>query len=192
MSGKIHIEKLTEAQIESVFYWPVSEQCTENDHHGVMDFLIIWRFIQDHQMKYFQAAEIKLNIINNLDNIIAKWLLVTNSGANDQVLQYSIILFKVIIDKIWNSGLNINLIRQYYPVFVKGSRDVEENCGLGFMKMIFSKIVIIPTAMEIDGILRKRPVQHYAITTLVLSRKRATVDMIRDYLEVKEQVETKE
>ena len=200
MSGKIKITKLVDSQLEGTFYWPISAQCTENDQQSILDLFIVWQFIQEHpQVKtgtvsawHAESLEVSQTIENNTDAIIKKWLKMTNACTDDKVLHYSILLFKVIIDRIWKSGLNVEVIREYYPVILKGARDIEEISGLGFMKLLYSKIVIIPTSILIDGILRKRPIQYYAITVHIIPRKTASINSIKDFLEIKDQVEEKE
>ena len=192
MSGKIKITKLVDSQLEGTFYWPISAQCTENDQQSILDLFIVWQFIQEHPQVKTESLEVSHTIENNTDAIIKKWLKMTNACTDAKVLHYSILLFKVIIDRIWKSGLNVEVIREYYPVILKGARDIEEISGLGFMKLLYSKIVVIPTSILIDGILRKRPIQYYAITVHIIPRKTASINSIKDFLEIKDQVEEKE
>ena len=192
MNGKIKITKTIESQFEGTFYWPVAAQCTENDQQIILDFFILWQFTQRNISKYQDSAEVSRTITNNLDAIVKKWLKLTNVCTDEKVLQYSILMFQIVIGKVWTSGLNVEIIREYYPVILKGARDIEEVSGLGFLKMLYSRIVVIPTSIMIDGILRKRPVQYYAITVHVIPRKTASINAIKDFLEIKEQIEEKE
>ena len=192
MHGKIKIETVNLKQLEAVFYWPVSKQCTENDQQFILDLFIVWRFLQNSLFDFSDSAQIIQTIASNLDSVMDKWLKIANFCTDEKVRRYSILLFREIIDKIWNSGFHIDTVRNFYPVITKGARNIEETDGLGYMKMIYSQIVVLPTTQEIDGIIRKRPVHYYAVHVHVLSRRLAGVTMIRDFLEVKDQVEEKE
>ena len=192
MNGKVKVTKVTDRQFEGTFYWPVAAQCTENDQQIILDLFILWQFAQENTLMYPESAEVTQTITNNMDAIIKKWLKLTNVCTDDKILHYSVLLFKIVIEKIWKSGLNVEVIREYYPVILKGARDIEEVSGLGFMKLLYTKIVAIPTSAMIDGILRKRPIQYYAITAHIIPRKTASVTAIKDFLETKEQIEEKE
>lgn len=192
MNGKIKIEKMNSQQLEGIFYWPSNSQCTENDHHLIMDLFLVWRFLNDTRTSYPETAQVVQTVANNLDDVIEKWLKIPNFCTDDRICHYTRILLQEILSKIWNSGLNIDTIRKYYQVITKSSRNIEETDGLGFMKLIYSQMSVLPTTQEIDGIIRKRPIHYYAVHIHVLSRKLATVSMIKDFLEIKSQVEDKE
>ena len=191
MNGKIKVTKVSKVQMEGTFYWPVVAQCTENDQQCILDLFILWQYVQDNGIMYPESAEVLQTIANNTDDVIKKWLKLSNTCTDEKVAHYSVLLFKAIIEKIWKSGFNVDIIRHYYPVILKGARDIEEISGLGFMKMIYSQIVVIPTSFIIDGIVRKRPIQYYAVTIHVLSRKTASITAIKDFLETKDQIESK-
>lgn len=192
MNGKIQIDKNSSSQLEGVFYWPSNPHCTENDHQCIMDLFIVWRFINMTQINALDLEPTRQTISSNLDAIIQSWLQIPNFCTDDKICQNSILLLQEIIAKIWNSGLNINTIRAFYPALTKAARNIEEVDGLGYMKLIYSQIIVIPTTLAIDGITRKRPIHYFAVHIHVLSRKLATVAMIKDLLEVKDQIEEKE
>lgn len=70
--------------------------------------------------------------------------------------------------------------------------DIEEMTGMGFKKMIYSRSVVIPITLEIEGILRKRPMHYLAISIFILNRKNATIAMLEDFMDIKNQVQMKE
>ena len=192
-SGKVVIKKATTALLEGTFYWPVASRCTENDKHTVMDLFIIWRYISNNIGPRDEETELDFTITSNLDSIAEKWSkITTNSCLNEEVRYYTIQMLRVILTKIWTTGLDVDVIRQYYTVIFKAARDIEELSGMGFKKLHYSQIVIIPTTVNIDGILRKRPINYYGITIQVLTRKEATFDMLQDYDTIKTQVKTQE
>ena len=192
-SGKVVIKNATSALLEGTFYWPVTMRCTENDKHTVMDLLIIWRYVSANIGPHDEENELDFLITSNLDNIVEKWLKITsNSCTNEEVRSYTIQMLRVILTKIWTTGLNIETIRQYYAVIFKAARDIEELTGMGFKKLFYSQIVIIPTTVNVDGILRKRPVNYFGITVQVITRKEATFEMLLDFDAIKNQVKTQE
>lgn len=192
MNGKIKFVKVSVSQLEGVLYWPSNPHCTENDHQCVLDLFIVWRFVNANQNNSPDSLQTRQTISGNLDNVISNWLKIENFCTDDKICKYSVWLLEEIINKIWNSGFNVTVIRSYYPVITRAARNIEEVDGLGFMKLIYSQLIIIPTALEIDGIIRKRPITYFAIHIHILSRKLATVNMIKDFIEVKDQVEEKE
>ena len=192
-NGKVVIKSATTALLEGTFYWPVTMRCTENDKHTVMDLLIIWRYVSANMGPHDEENELDFTITSNLDSIAEKWSKITsNSCLNEEVRFYTIQMLRVILTKIWTTGLDIDVIRQYYTVIFKAARDIEELSGMGFKKMHYSQIVIIPTTVDIEGILRKRPVNYFGITVQVLTRKEATFEMLLDFAAIKDQVKTKE
>ena len=192
-NGKVVIKSATTALLEGTFYWPVTMRCTENDKHTVMDLLIIWRYVSANMGPHDEENELDFTITSNLDSIAEKWSKITsNSCLNEEMRFYTIQMLRVILTKIWTTGLDIDVIRQYYTVIFKAARDIEELSGMGFKKMHYSQIVIIPTTVDIEGILRKRPVNYFGITVQVLTRKEATFEMLLDFAAIKDQVKTKE
>ena len=193
MNGKITVNTSTDALLEGVFYWPVQAQCTENDKHTVMDLLIIWRFVSENATNKDEATELDYTITTNLDSIVDKWIKITSNSCLDvDVRYYTIQLLRVILTKIWTTGFEVSSIRQYYPVIFKAARDIEALSGLGFKKLFYSKIVIIPTTVPVDGILRKRPINYYGINICVITRKLATIEMLQDFANLKNQVKNQE
>ncbi len=192
--GKVQIDRVNESMIEGTFYWPTYARCTENDQTSVMDFLIIWRFVnQDNHMTFPDSDEIYATIKSNPDHVTEKWLLMnSNSCLHDKVAHFTLQMLRVIVDQIWESGLDVQIVRKYYPVITKAARDIEEITGLGFKKMIYCRTMVIPITMEVDGILRKRPTNYLAISIFVLNRKSATIAMLQDFIDIKNQVQTKE
>ena len=192
--GKVQIERVNEAMIEGVFYWPIVARCTENDQTSIMDLFIVWRYINhDHHIIEPGSQETYQIIQANIETVTEKWLSMnSNSCLHDQVAPYTLQMLRVIIDLIWEAGMDIQLIRKYYPIIMKAARDIEELTGMGFKKMIYSKSVVIPITLEIDGILRKRPMHYLAISVFILNRKNATIAMLQDFEDIKSQVQTKE
>ena len=47
----------------------------------------------------------------------------------------------------WKYG-QLALIRQYYTVIFKAARDIEELSGMGFKKLYYTRMVIIPTTLQ--------------------------------------------
>ena len=192
-NGKVVIKRATTALLEGTFYWPVATRCTENDKHSVMDLLIIWRYVSANIGPHDEETELDFTITSNLDNIVEKWIKITsNSCLNDEVRYYTIQMLRVILTKIWTTGLDVDVIRQYYTVIFKAARDIEALSGMGYKKLHYSQIVIIPTTVNVDGILRKRPINYYGINVLVLTRKEAAFDMLLDFAAIKDQVKTQE
>ena len=192
-NGKVQIVLNSPEKLEGIFYWPVAMQCTENDMHSIMDLFIIWRFIGAETDLSDESKELFSTINANLDSVAEKWIKIkTNCWLQDEVSFYSKQFFKVMLTKIWKSGLDVSLIRQYYPQLFKCARDIEEFSGMGFKKLYYARIVIIPTTIEVDGILRKRPISYYAVTAIILSRKNATIALLKDFIDTKEQVRAKE
>ena len=192
--GKVQLDKVESSKLEGTFYWPAFARCTENDQHSAMDLFIIWRYVyQEEHTNGPETEEVKENIKLNLEKVIEKWTkMESNCCLQDKVQHYTLQMLRIIIEQIWESGLDIQLIRKYYLVITKAARDIEETIGLGFRKMIYTRAVVIPITVELEGILRKRPTAFYAISVHVLTRKTATVEMIRDFIDIKDQVQNKE
>ena len=192
-NGKVLVKTVTNALLEGTFYWPVSTRCTENDKHTAMDLFIIWRYVSTQIGANDEANELDLLITANLDNITEKWTKIQiNSLLNNETRFYTVQMLRVILTKIWTTGLDVEVIRRYYTVIFKAARDIEEITGMGFKKLHYSQIVIIPTTVNIDGILRKRPVNYYGITVQVVTRKDATIEMLQDFNAIKDQIKLKE
>ena len=171
-NGKVLVKTVTDDLLEGTFYWPVATRCTENDKHTVMDLLIIWRYISTQIGAKDEANELDYIITANLDNIAEKWTKIkTNSLLHAETRFYTVQMLRVILTKIWTTGLDVDVIRQYYTVIFKAARNIEEITGMGFKKLHYSQIVIIPTTIDVEGILRKRPVNYYGVTIHVITRK---------------------
>ena len=192
--GKVHIVKVNDSLIEGTFYWPATARCTENDQNSVMDLFIIWRYINQYDLvQEPESAEVTQNIKLNFDAVVEKWQKIkSNSCLQDKVAHYTVQMLKVLINQIWESGLDVQLVRKYYPTITKAARDIEEMQGMGFKKMIFTKTVIIPVTLSLDGILRKRPTNYIAVSVHVLTRKTATIALLQDFIDIKNQVQMKE
>ena len=179
--------------LEGTFYWPVLTRCTENDKHTALDIMIIWRYISENTTASMEDTELFHTISSNITNITEKWLKIrSNCLANEDTKFYTLNMLRVVITQVWMSGFDILVIRNFYPVLVKASRDIEEMSGMGYKKLFYTRIVIIPTTIEVDGILRKRPISYYGVTIQVITRRTATIESLRDFMDTKEQVKFKE
>lgn len=190
MNGKLSVLNVTHSWTEGVFYWPIDFGCTENDQHLILDLFITWKNVNFEHVK---DHKIWRNILSNIDEVTAKWLeLNTNPFAQEHVAQFSNSFLVAVLHIIWESGFQISMLRKFYPVLVKAAGYFEAVTHAGYKKLVYTKIVIIPTAITVDGIVRKRPVRYYAITALYLDRQHARITELKDFLQIKDQVHAKE
>ena len=63
---------------------------------------------------------------------------------------------------------------------------------MGFKKLYYTRMVIIPTTLDLDGIFRKRLVNYNGVTIHVITRKLASIKLLQDFNNTTEQVKLQE
>ena len=190
MFGKMVVSKVDRVWTEGIFYWPDQAGCTENDQHLILDLFIVWKNTSFEAVK---DGKIWRNVINNIDAVMEKWLaLDTNPMAQENVNSFSNLFLVAVLHRIWDSGFQIDILRHFYPVLTKAACHYESLTRVGYKKLVFSKLVVVPTTTKIDGITRKRPERYYAITALYVDRQTAKIAEIKEFLQLKDQIQNKE
>ena len=190
MSGKLNIERNDGSWLEGTFFWPSEFGCSENDQHVIMDLFIVWKNLRFNDIT---NETLWSNVLANLDSINENWLKIdSNVWLQDRVKFYTNYMLCAVVNQIWSSGFDINVIRKYYGTLTKAARDLEATTKVGYKKLIFSRIATIPMSINVDGILRKKSTRYYAITAIIVDRRKAKLCDLKEFMDLKEQIVNQE
>ena len=129
--GKIQISRLNKAWVEATFIWSGDLQVEGEDEAMIINYLIAWRFLP--VIDKDKCPLIWSHVSKNLDDIIKKWLLISeNSLALQNVKYFTTCMLMVVLDKIWTSNFNVTIMRKYRPVLQKAGKDIENHYRGGF------------------------------------------------------------
>ena len=124
--GKIKINRLNKAWAEATIIWPGDLKFEGEDESLIINYLIIWRHMP--LVEKDKCPLIWSHVGKNLDNVIQKWLLLTNNAFALKNIQYfSTVMLMTVLDKIWQSNNNITILRKYRPVLQKAAADLENH-----------------------------------------------------------------
>ena len=186
MTGKINVVRKNGSWLEGCFFWPAESGCSENDQHLIMDLFIVWNNVDFSKITNDTLMN---NIIANLDSIGESWInITTNTWLQDRVKLHTNYLMNAILNQIWGSGFDIEVVRKYYRIITKAARDLEAITKVGFKKLVFTKLVIIPTSINVEGILRKKSIRYYAITAIIVNRSTAKMSDLKEFIDLRSQV----
>ena len=132
--GKIKVNRLSDAWAEATIIWPGDLKFQGEDESLVINYVIVWRhmpvIVKDRD------ALIWSHIAKNMDNVIKKFLAInTNCFALPNVRYFAICLIMIVMDQIWQSNINITVMRRYAPVLMKAAADIENHFHGGFRRV---------------------------------------------------------
>ena len=139
--GKVKVHRLNRAWLEASLVWPKWFQFQGEDESLVMNYFIVWRFLQPLNTKVDNPA-IWLHMEKNLDRIINQWSMITqNTLVVPEVKYFTIYLVQIVLDSIWKSNYNITVLRRFRPVLAKCARDIELAYQGGFKKSVHVRLI---------------------------------------------------
>ena len=139
--GKIKIHRLNTAWLDASIIWPKWFAFQGEDESLVLNYFIVWRFIQPMTSKVDSPA-IWVHINQNIDKIITNWLMIDgNAFTVPEVKFFTLYLFQIVLDQIWRSNYNITILRRFGSVLAKGARDIESQYLGGFKKLVHVRLI---------------------------------------------------
>ena len=119
--GRIKIHKLTERRLEASLIWPGWECFQGEDESLVLNYFVVWRYIPKLNVQKPDAA-LWVHIDKNVDEIVHKWLFISNNTFGIPEVQYfTKHLLHYILELIWKSNINLTTLRRFSAVLAKES-----------------------------------------------------------------------
>ena len=139
--GKLKIHRLSKAWTEASVIWAGNLKFEGEDELMVINFFIVWRhmpvIVDDRDPLIWS------HISKNLDDVIKKFLMIdTNCFALKNVHYFSTCLIMIVMDRIWQSNINVTILRRFRPVLAKAAKDIEQHFRGGF-RNDFSFVIFI-------------------------------------------------
>ena len=140
--GKIKVNRLSEAWAEATLIWPGDLKVQGEDESLIINYIIVWR----HMPLITEDRDLLIwaHVSKNMDTVIKKFLMLnTNCFALQNVRYFATCLLMLVMDKIWQSNINITIIRQYGPVLMKAAADIENHFHGGFRNVFLFFVLYI-------------------------------------------------
>ena len=183
--GKISVSKCTVLWLEGQLEWPKVLGASEEDCQLVMSLFIVWRHIPWGKL---QDKKLWTKTQVQLDSLAAKWLFIKNNFCDlPNVHHHTLYLLAAIITRVWQDGLDCNVLRQYKLILIKAAKDIELSMRYGFKKTVHVRSTTSHCTVRDGYLLRKVPTPIYVINVYCLTRGGATVNDMTDFLSIQEQ-----
>ena len=183
--GRLHITKVDQKWIEGQFEWSESLGYQKEDGESLLGFLVIWRHIPWDKL---QDSTLWNTMQVQLDDACVKWLKIENSFTElPNVHHFSIYMLAALISKIWNDGLDINMLRRYRHVIMKASKDLEMASQHGYRKIIQVQVSVTHRTIRDGYLLRKLPVPILIANIFCLDRSLANLDDMTEVISIQKQ-----
>ena len=183
--GRLNITKVNKKWIEGQFEWSKVLGFEEEDGEALLGFLIVWRHIPWDKLK---DATLWNTMQVQLDEACQRWLKIENSFTElPNVHHFSVYMLAALVSKVWNDGLDINMLRQYRLVIIKAAKDLEKASLHGFRKIIQVQTSIAHRTIRDGYLLRKLPVPILIANIFCLDRSLANLDDMTEIMSIQKQ-----
>ena len=111
--GRLKVIQSTQSCLEWNYTWPKSENHSNEDARLILNMAIVWQYTD----KVTSSSKWTIDAINEA---IPLWLNIpTNFTMDEKVQKYSKEFLNGILEHLWQSNLQIKLIRKFERVFHK-------------------------------------------------------------------------
>ena len=147
--GKFKVNRLSKAWAEATIIWPGELKVEGEDEAMIINLLIIWRHMP--LLGKDRCPLIWSHVSKNLDDVIKKWLLITNNAfALPNIQFFTTVMVMNVLDRIWKSNFNVTILRKYRPVLQKAAADIENHSRGGIRSDFKSRDSRINNSLVFD------------------------------------------
>ena len=184
---KIRVVKVDDKWLEAHFEWPADLNCFDDDGELLLSLLLVWKHIPWDKLTdndLWKATQ------SRLDQICHLWLQIKNNFTElPNVHHHSIYMLAAMITRVWQEGLDLNLLRTYKVIFMKAAHDLEKTTVHGYRKLIQVQTYVGHRAVRDGHVLRKVPTRLFVAHIYCLNREKASLEDMTEYVSIQNQGE---